>query len=646
MSDRDELAALRRLAELEAKAGKSDYQKGREAPGALQGLASVINGPLMGFGDEVLGAVGGAIDTLKGDGSFSENYRANRDTVRGMQDKQREENPWTTGITQAMASAPLSLVRIGAAPINAVRGVFGNALRAGASGAAYGAIGGAGNSTADDVAGLAKDTAIGAGLGAATGAVATPVIAGMGSGGRNVMSRLSDTQAAGYAREKVAQALGRDARGNLFTSGQANPITQVLARQNKLGPEATIVDAAGRNTNQLLDTLATLPGRAKESVAQVQRQRTAGVGPRLREAADAALGTQGARLSPTLEALDQSRRAAAAPLYDRLRTMTVAADDDLAQIVQAANQLGALGEARTMATALREPFTLDPAQAGNWGMRDLDHVKRGLDSLIERSLGPTGRATPVGRALTQLREQLVTKLDDLTVDPQTGASVYRAARDAYAGPSALMDAARAGRQAITQDEATITGAVRGMTGGELDAFRIGAFEGLRGKLGTQGGQTNIINMWKEPATREKLQVIFGDERSFREFAAAAAREGKMKGLQSVGTGSQTAARQAGMGDLDVSALGEAGAAIANAKSGNVLGMLGSARNAWNRVGTPEPVRNEMARILLSRGPEATQNLNSLRDLIQQINERNAFSSDGISLIGSQIGNRLAFPPPR
>lgn len=625
----------------------SDFERGRGA-GAERGLMSVIQGPTFGFGDEILGAVGGAYDTVVKGGGLADNYRANRDYVRGAQSVERENNPIFTAVTQGMASAPTLLLSptrlLGMAPAAVAKtGVLANTGRAAVTGAGYGAVGGAGNSTAETVGGVALDAAKGAGIGATVGGVLTPIQAAMGAGGRNVMNRLSETSAAAYAREKLAEALARDARGTLFTSGQANPLTQLRARLDKLGADAALVDAGGKNTNQLLDTLATLPGRTKDAVVHVQRQRTAGVGDRLRGAADDALGTQGQRLAPTLEALDQSRRAAAAPLYERLRQVSVNADDDLVQIVQAANQLGALGEARTMATALREPFTLDPAQAGSWSMRDLDHVKRGLDSLIERSVGPTGRATPVGRAFTQLREQLVSKLDDLTVDPQTGASLYRAARDAYAGPSALMDAAQRGRQALAQDEAGIAGLVRGMSAGEMEAFRIGAFESLRAKLGTQGGQTNIMNMWKEPATREKLQAIFGDERSFREFASAAARENTMKRIQSVGAGSQTAARHAGMGDLDMNALGEFGAAVGNAKAGNLLGALGSARNAWTRVGTPETVRDEMGRLLLSRGPEARQNADSLANILRRINEQNALRADRAGLVGSQIGTQLVTP---
>jgi hypothetical protein len=634
----------------------TDYEEGRQKPGALQGLVSALNGPMMGFGDEVLGAAGGLYDTIAKGGKLTDNYRANRDTVRGMQDAQREQNPILTGATQMMTSAPMMLFNPAGAAGAAARttGIVGNTVRAAATGAAYGAVGGAGNSTADTLGGVALDAGIGGVTGGVVGGVATPVIAGMGSAGQNVMSRLSAASASARADEKVAQALSRDARGNVFTSGQSNPLNQILARQNKLGPEATITDAAGKNTNQLLDTLATLPGRAKESVAQLQHQRTATVGDRLRTAADDALGTQGQRLAGTVENLVQQREAAAGPIYQRLGQINVTPTPQLSSIVQAADQLGAVKIARDIATAREMPFTIDNARATGsslmntqnppqWNMSQLDLVKQGLDQLLQspKAVGADGRFTPLGAALQRLNTSLKTELDQLTFDQRTGESLYYTARNAFAGPSAMIDAANKGRMSLSRDEAAITDMVRGLSQGEMESFRVGAFEALRAKLGTQGGQTSIINMWKEPATREKLQVIFGDERSFREFASAAAKEGTMKRIQSVGAGSQTAARAAGMGDLDAGALADVGSAVGNAKTGNLLGAIGSAKNAWTRVGTPEPVRNEMARILLSQGPEATQNLNRLQSILQQINEQNAARSNGVGLIGSQLGNRLA-----
>ena len=224
----------------------------------------------------------------------------------------------------------------------------------------------------------------------------------------------------------------------------------------------------------------TLPGRTKDAVFNFQRQRTAGAGERLRGAADAALGTNGQRLATTLENLDATRRAAAAPLYDRVSSVAVNVDDDILGLLSRTR--GQHGEAQNLyRLATGQELSLSGLQKGqSVPFQVLDHLKQSLDDAgtVARRAGNN----KLGLAIDEARVALVSKLDDVS-PKENGQSIYRAARNAYAGPSQLMDAAAAGRAAITQDEAAITTAVRGLTTNELEAFRIGAFEGLREKRG-------------------------------------------------------------------------------------------------------------------------------------------------------------------
>jgi hypothetical protein len=526
-------------------------------------------------------------------------------------------------------------------------GVVPRAAQAAGVGAVYGGVTGTTGSSADTLGGMLADGARGAGTGAALGGVATPVTVVLGAVGGNAMQRLSKTSAAEYAKEKIAEALARDARGSLATGGYTNPLTQVAARFGKLGDEATLADAGGRNTNQLLDTLAILPGRTKEAAYNLLRQRTAGVGDRMRTAAEDALDTQGQRLPATVKSLISRRETDSAPLYARLRQIEIDPSPDLIATVRAAENEGAMKLARRIANARQDPFTLDSATPARWSMRDLDALKQGIDQKLasREALHQDGTLTPLGAAFQNLKDKLVPALDAATTNPQTGQSLYRQARDAFFKPSQLKDAAEAGKLAINRDEASIMSTMQGMSTNELQAFRIGAFEGLRGKLGTQGGQTNIMNMWKEPATQEKLKAVFGDLRSYREFASSVAKEAQFKRLQSVGAGSQTAARAAGMGDLDLSALTEAGGGIAAAKSGNLLSALGSAKNVWNRVATPQSVRDQMGSMLLAKGADGARNLNSLEALVQNINNRNLLLSNNVGMFGGQVGSKLVTPAP-
>lgn len=562
-------------------------------------------------------------------------------------------NPLTNA-TGEVGGSIVATLPVGAAIPNALRaaagaravvGVAPRAAQAAGVGAIYGAATGTAGSNADTLSGMLADGAKGAGTGAMLGAGALPVTAAIGAVGGNVMQRVSKTSAAEYAKQKVAEALARDAVGTHFTSGAGNPLIQAAKRFTGLGDEARLVDSGGRNTNQLLDTLATLPGRTKDAVFNAQRQRAAGAGGRMRDAAEEALDIGGQRLPTTVESLITRRQTDSGPLYAKVRQIDIDPSPDLTATVAAADKLGMVELGRKIATARQMPFTLDAKQPAQWNMGDLDHVKQGIDqALTSRSAQHAdGTLTPLGNSYMALKKSLVGELDTVTTNPQTGESLYRSARSAFEDPSKLIDAGQAGARAINQGETAIRAAVKDMSGNELQAFRIGAFEGLREKLGTQGGRTNVMNMWQEPATQEKLKAVFGNERSYREFAAAVAKEAQLKRLQSVGAGSQTASRAAGMGDLDVSALTDAGGALAAAKSGNALSALIYGKNAWNRVATPQSVRDQMGGMLLSKGAEGTRTLNSLEELVHNINNRNMMLSNNVGQLGGQVGGLVATP---
>jgi len=617
-----------------------DYTKGRDAPGALRGALSVLQGPTFGFGDELAGVAGGAFDRLTKGGSFSDRYKENRDYARGAQDVERETNPWTTGITQAMASAPMAALKLFGAGGQAAMGIGGQTVRAAGTGAAYGALGGAGNSVSDEWGGIATDAGLGAVTGGGLSGATVPVGRVLGAVGGNVMQRMNNTSANNYAHQKVAEALSRDGRGEVVQSGASNPVLQAQARFGKLGDSAVVADAGGMNTRQLLDTMATLPGRSKDAAEQLIRNRQSGRADRLISAAGDAMGGTGARLNATLDDLVAARTKSSEPLYKALHSQVVNEPSEALQgIVRAADDLGASGLAKKMTTARQTPYTLDPANPTQWAVRDLDHIKRGLDTMVENETNAlTGKLSPLGRDFKGLKDRLIGEIDNATTDPKTGVSLYKSARDAFAGPSALMDAAKAGQDSISKNEAAISKITSLMSASEKEAFKVGAFEALREKLGrSDGGRTEVLNMWRNPATRERLKEMFGDELSFRSFAASAAKESRLKGLESVGRGSQTAARQFAAGDLDVSALRDAGTAASSAATGNFMGMAQSAAGLWNRVKTPETVRDQIGKILMSGGQLGRDELQSLAQITQQINQRRAAQAGVSGLLGSQGG---------
>lgn len=631
----------------------AEKPQSQNKPSPVAGIVSAMQGPTMGFYDEMVGATGAAVEAVGnltpwGTGrSIGEAYQHHRDAARASADAYIKENPVLGHVERAVASLPVALV----APAGQAAKTGGSMLTQAAKvGAGYGSVAGAGDSKATDAEGMTKDIVTG-GIG---GAVLGPVVAGGLTAAASLAkgistqiataaegTRFADTvakmgitpqaeQAAqNTAAQKIAQAIERDAG---IRGGMTNPMDVIAARQAKLGPEATIADAGGQNTRQLLDTMATVPGQTKDMAERLIRSRQAGRADRLIDAAESGLGTNGARLPQTLEALDAARKEAAGPLYDRVRQTTLAVDPVLESLLERSSN--AFGVAKRIAEANGQRFTL---LEGNPGvdalmrpqqkvapLSQLDTLKRSLYDLEQSHVNPeSGRLNELGNAYKDLRRELVAKIDSLTTDPATGASFYKQARDAYAGFTELRAAANLGSQAMSKDAWKIAELTDGLSPSELDAFRIGAFESLRKKLGTESGQTQILKMWKEPNTSEKLRELFGDQKSFRQFAADVAREARLKGLETVGRGSQTAARAAGLGDLDMSALTDAGHAARSAATGNIPGLLSSASSAWNRVKTPESVRNQIGEMLLSKGAKGAQNLNEIRNIMDRILEERA-----------------------
>lgn len=598
-------------------ASNPSYASGAALRPSQRDTLATLQGPTFGFGDEILGGVVGGLKTPFNDKPLKQNYQETRDFVRGAVDTQQKFAPVQTATNQLIASLPVGgpLIKV-AGKLFGTQGLVANSLAGLGVGATSGLINALGTTTAD-TAGQAMDdaalpTAIAAGLGAAmpTG------FRGVGMASSALASKFNDSAALRYAKEKLAEAFNRDA-----APGVVDPIRQAATRLERLGPEARLADAgsgSGASVRGTLDTMATLPGRTKNATEQAIRERTAGRGARMIDAAEEASGTGGLRMSTEMGDWMAQRSQAAAPLYEKVHKIDIPASGDLAQIVDIANRNGFNGLARRIADYDRVPFSLPESavnQSGQFSVRDLDYLKRAMDTQIAKLVDPaTKAATAEGRALMSLRDDLVSRMDRATFGQ------YKVARDAWSGPSQMMDAANAGRMALTKDDATIKTLQAGLSASEKDAFALGAFESLRAKLGSQGGQTEILNLWKQPGLQEKLKAIFGNERAYREFATSAAREARLKALEGVGRGSQTASRQYAAGDLDIEAARNFGGALTDASNGNVPGFLSRMGNAWNQVKTPEPVRDAMGRMLLSRGQEAQDGLLSIQDIARQMRE--------------------------
>jgi len=438
----------------------------------------------------------------------------------------------------------------------------------------------------------------------------------LGAVGSNIAQQVNESSASNAAKLKLAELLSKSGVGTMFRpGGGGDPLAQIEAKLATRAPETTLAGVAGQGPKSMLDTLATLPGEAKTLVEQLIRNQQATRGKRLVTAADEALGTSGKTYTGTLDALVNEKKTVSAPFYEQLKDVSVKVDNDLSNLIQASKT--AHGGAELLAEIKRTtPIDISKIKAGDDIPFDaLDKVKQALYDLAEKSKGEFGKATELSKAYNQLRIDLTNKMDALSPKDKNG-SIYKQARDAFAGPSQLEDAVKTGRNAMKEDAIKVADATKGMTASEQEAYRIGVLQSLKDKVGTEGGQTSLLKMWKEPATSDKLKEIFGND--YRKFAADVAREARLKEIETVGRGSQSVQRLYGAGELDN--LAPVAQAVQGAASGNPAQTMGAMAKMWNRVSTPEETRNELAKLLLQQGPAAVRTVRELPAMVKQYNE--------------------------
>lgn len=576
------------------KYANAEHTKPYDVPVGVKSAMNVGQAMTFGFGDEIAAKFG----------ADSARYR---NTV----DRFREEYPKSAMLGSVSGSM---LLPFGGAKLAATT----SPLTAAATiGGVTGALQGAGD--AKDMQSIPQSSSEGALL----GMTAAPAILGMArpmasmaAGAATKIPFVGDDISQWLASRRVAQAFERDS-----TDADA-----VGRRMVQLGPEARVGDAAGENTYSLLDLNANLPGRTKNDLESVIRNRISTRPDRMDSAVYAVNGGYG-RAGEVEKALTTQQKQVAGPLYQKAHSMEVSPSAQLVNDLEAAKKLGAFSEAEKRALANPEmgPFTLGQSQQklgqGKIGVRDIDHIKQGIDSLIEgQTDSVTGKVTAYGRDLVALKKRILAEADTLTIDPKTGQSVFKAARDAYAGPAALKSAITKGRSFWSDNATRLEDQLADMSKSEQDAFRIGASEALREKVGSQTGQNQLLNIWKDRNTREKLKALLGDDVKYSEVEAMISGESALKRMEGLGPSrnSRTFSREAAADDQTMSLAEDAASLGSSAASGSFRPLLSMVARNSSRIASPEPVRDAIGKILLQQyQPAEMKALMEVQELLRR-----------------------------
>ncbi len=639
-----------------------DEQRGRELSSPLQGFINAVSQAPLGFGDEIYGALGGLGAAVTGN-NIKDAYLENRDFIRGAQKQYSEDYPTTSLVTGMMAGAPLMAVnplKFSALPqaTTKVQAAFNAAKlagQAGATGAVFGGAYGAGTSEGEDASSVAGDTLKGGAVGGALGAVAQPVLSGVAGLGKNAAIRMfgnvrntgginqggqvGAVDPVGYMVDKsqewvkrqgdvkIAEALAQTGRANnnvkMLPSGEpVTPYSTILSKKVDKMPVGTPLAAlSGDKSNELrsLDAVSLLSGRTAPAVAKVQNRLIETASKRFLNGVNKVMGNGSPDFNKSIVALEQKATTESKPFYDVLETVKVPIDNEVRRLVSRANSF--IGEANAISRIKGDDFAdirkmVDiNSGATEIPLMRLELLKRAMSD-AEGELIRAGKGFKP-KVIGDLRRDLMAKLESASPTTPQGESIYRLANQKFAEPTRLIKQVEEGANIFKKNSMDIRDERALLNAPELEAYNIGVFRALEEKLGSPSGRNFLTDITKNRNTAKQLYETLGHEK-YRQLVKILKGEKSLKSIYTVNTGSQTAGREAALSELGLDPLKDAGEGAALLMSGSPVGAMGKAAQAWNKISTPEQVRDYMGARYLSSGKEAQDYLKTLGDLIKKI----------------------------
>lgn len=553
--------------------------------------AAVGQGLGMGWGDE-----GEAwLRSKLGD----EDYQAALKKIRQDYGQYSAENPWTAGAAELAGGVLPGVVAMlvpggqiaGATQLS--RAGLGSLARLGGLGALTGAVSGAG--AAPDESRVAGATS-GALLGGALGVTLPSAIRAGSSGTSWLRDRLASApqRVEERAAAKLAAALDR------------GKMTPVQLEQVFRADRPSMLPSTGTPPPDIPSVLANaspaLTARAKAvirrpgegSLLLEDALNTQRAGTKARVAAQVKQGLKAGDYYDDLQALQDEMKTRAGPLYQQAFAHGEVTDPAVLAFLD--RDVFKKGMAAANESLNTRGIKTDFSKAT---VENLDHVKQGLDRLIEAETDPvTQRMTGRGRDISLAKKDFLAELDRVVPD-------YELARGVYAGGAELRSAMNKGLNTwATTPPELVEKAVASMNPGELAAYRTGVARKLYGAITEPSGNANSAHkIIGSLDTQKKLAPLFDNPGEFALFKAAMEREAQL--FQQSGKalgGSDTAGN-----------LAEAAADLAEDHAiptaihrgmlwgwGNGVASLVS--SAINKGGMSEKFSNKLAQMLSSSDP--------------------------------------------
>lgn len=577
---------------------------------------SAAQGLTMEFADELAGVGAALVPGGRG-------YREARDELRANDARFSREHPRANlaariGGGLATAVIPATGLARGAQTLGQT------AMRGAGLGAAYGGIAGLGAGEGG-VREQAASTGQGALAGYAFGAAAPVVSTAVGRTARNVGGAMMNVLGRRADPSKVAdEALRRTLERARRSTAD---VRAALAASREAAPDAgvTIADAAGEPGRRMARGASAFPTEGAEIGQEVMGNRDLGRQMRLEGGLTRATGQQRTDLPSLLEELEarfrpeaQRRYDAAYAALDNTSTGALGAIDDpvintlldtpeIGEIWEAAlstynaqrQLLRAAGsdipELVPIVERVNTPAGVQWQRTGALpDTRTLDFLKRGMDAYVDRRMTPgQSMNKPLGHAMSQVRDRLLERLDEIN-------PLYRDARAFYRGGLDANRALEAGRTALHKSRDEIAKELREMGEHERNVYRLAAQDALRQEMRQPGGSTRLMNP-KNQELRERLRMIFASDEEYQSFMRMLGVEANMARTERMVTGGSPTSRIDAEKD-DILHSGMAEFAMDVGRGGVQNTILARIARVLHGAPNMEEVADQIARMLMEVDP--------------------------------------------
>lgn len=519
-----------------------------------------------------------------------------RQRIRGEMKQYREARPGVA-LGAELAGAAIPAIMTGGASLPesgaSMLGRVGSAVSR--SAVLQGALSGAGAAEGGPLARLAGGT-----VGAVTGGTIGKVGGAVAAKGGRALERM---RLGGAPRPNAGIAA---ATRMAERAGITDLPTAIQQAAETAPAETRIMDVLGTPGRRLASGVRLAGGRPGQAVEATMEQRLAEAPSRLLRGLETT-GRSAENLTATVDDIIAQRQAQAKPLYDQLKAAPPVMSQELENMIARRPSLQqAQRDAVKLAAEDGVQLPTIDTPSGPMPLRTpemLHYMKLALDDMIDIGKKP-GEG---GLGKTTLGKIAKTKNEFLEiVDSQV--PVFKQAREAWAGPTALKaaveDGAQAAKSKVNVD--ALAKEVQELSPSEQEFYRRGYLQTIRERIDDMGLKPQEI---RSAGFEKRMRAVFGDEADAIVNALRQETDLTTAG-QALVRGSQTAERAQDIADIE-GGLFSGRAIRATGEKVRTAARAAEAIESRLRTGLSETRRGQVAKTLMTRAQEAEPIISAL-----------------------------------